>query len=170
MRTQKQQEEERYFGIQKFDTTEEAFEVMEGNWGSRGTDAEANVLICMDEQFGKAILLRAAEKYIEYKEGTISLDDCNRALMIDEEFNDYLVDFDFLLLSKKTNSCFASRMSFKDDACNVWNERQWGYFYELAETYSFEENVQKAMSLVDTLWDDYGIDTINEIMAIENIV
>lgn len=169
MRTKKEQEEERYFGIQKFDTPEEAFAVMEGSWGTMGTDTESDVFICADEQFEKAILMRAVEKYVEYKEGKISIEECNRAILRTDVYTDYLVDFDFLLLSKKANGYFTSRMSFKDDACNVWNERQWGYFYELVETYSFNELVDEAVKLVDELWDDYGIDVFNEISALKSI-
>lgn len=169
MRSKKEFEEERHFGIQKFDTAEEAFNVMEGSWGERGTDSKSSVFIATDEQFEKAILLRAAEKYVEFKEGRITLEECNRALMRSEDFTDYLVDFDFLLLSKRTNSYFTSRMSFKDDGCNTWNDRQWGYFTELMEAYSFKQNVEEAVAMVDALWDDYGYDVINEICAEKEI-
>ena len=169
MRSKKEQEEERYFGIQKFETPEEAFKVMEGSWGDRGTDTESSLFICTDEQFEKAIFVRAAEKYIEYKEGKITLEECNRKLLRNDELTDYLVDFDFFLMSKKANGYFTSRMSFKDDYCNLWNERQWGYFYELLETYSFAANVEEAIAMVDRLWDKYGEDTVNEICAEKEI-
>lgn len=170
MRSKKEQEEERYFGIQKFENVKDAFYVMLGCWGDINSDAFTNLTILDDEQFCKYILLRAAEKYIELKEGRITKEECDKCLMKSEVLNDYLLDFDFFLLSEATSSFFTSRMSFKDDACHMWNERQWDYFYELDDAYDFSKYIDKGIILVDTLWDEYGVDTINEIMAIENIV
>ena len=66
MRTKKEFEDERYFGIQKFTEPMEAFKVMEGRWGESGMDTQTDLLILTDETFRKAILIRAIEKYAEY--------------------------------------------------------------------------------------------------------
>lgn len=67
MRTEKEFEEERFFGIQKFSTPEEAFKVLEGKWGTDALDTQEKFLVATDETFKKAILIRAVEKYLEYK-------------------------------------------------------------------------------------------------------
>ena len=170
MRSKKEQDEERYFGLQEFDKYEDAFEVMKGSWGETNGDAFKSLYIADDSEFCKMIILRAAEKYMEYKDGKISRDDCDKALLMSEECRtDYLVDFDFFLWSKKSGRYFTSRMSFCDDGCNLWNERQWSYFQDLLEIYDFDEMVDRAIQMVDKLWDDYGEDCVDEICAALNI-
>jgi len=149
MRTEKEFEEERFFGIQKFSTPEEAFKVLEGKWG---TDA-----------FKKAILIRAVEKYFEYKNGKITWEKCSQALDLSENVTDYLLDFDFFLYSKFTKCYYTCRMTMKDDLVCMWNKRQWGYYNELSELYSFDLLVEKAMSLVDSLYEDGKKPTREEI-------
>ena len=41
----------------------------------------------------------------------------------------------------------------KDDLVYMWNKRQWGYYNELSELYSFDLLVEKTMSLVDPLYE-----------------
>ena len=70
--------------------------------------------------------------------------------------SDYLLDFDFFLYAKLTKSYYTCRMSFKDDHVTQWNDRQWGYYAELSELYSFNMIIEKAKSLIDPLCEDGG--------------
>ena len=157
MRTKKEFEDERYFGIQKFTEPMEAFKVMEGRWGESGMDTQTDLLILTDETFRKAILIRAIEKYAEYKNGKISWEECSKALGTGNEVSDYLLDFDFFLYSKLTKNYYTCRMSFKDDHVTQWNDRQWEYYEELSEFYSFDMIIEKAKSLIDPLCEDERI-------------
>lgn len=163
MRTEKEFEEERFFGIQKFSTPEEAFKVLEGKWGTDALDMQEKFLVATDETFKKAILIRAVEKYLEYKDGKITWEECSQALDLSEKVTDYLLDFDFFLYSKFTKCYYTCRMTMKDDLVYMWNKRQWGYYNELSELYSFELLVGKAMSLVDPLYEDGKKPTREEI-------
>ena len=154
MRTQEQFEAERYFGIQKFSDPYEAFKVMDGNWGKNAEETQSALLVTTDESFRKTIQVRAIEKYVEYKEGKITWEECSRALGIAEKVTDYLLDFDFFLYSKDTKSYYTCRMSFKDDYVYLWNERQWGYYKELYDLYSFDLIVDKARKMVDSLYEE----------------
>ncbi len=154
MRTEKEFKEERFFGLQAFDTAGEAFNVMAGIWGGINSESQPELLIATEDYFKKAILLRAIKIYIEYKAGGISLKDCNQALAIGEDITDYLLDFDFILYSESSKRFYTSRMGMKDDGVTEWNERQWGYFTELYKAYSFGEIVEKAKALVDPYYTD----------------
>ena len=145
MRTKKEFEEERYFGLQKFNTPGEAFGVMEGIWGDINADDSKNLHILTDETFEKAIASNVLKLYLDYKEGDITEEKLNRAFGLDEDIDDSLFDFDFFLYSQKTNSYFTCRMSMKDDAVYMWNDRQWGYFEELWEAYSLKEVIKRTI-------------------------
>lgn len=164
MRTQKEFEEERYFGIQKFTDPVEAFKVMEGRWGEYGgvDGTQTDLLVATPKTFKKVILTRAIEKYAEYKDGKIAWEDCSKALGIGDNVTDYLLDFDFFLYSEQTKSYYTCRMSFKDDFVTEWNKRQWEYYEELYELYSFDLIVEKARNLVDPLYEDGHKPTENE--------
>ena len=165
MRTKKEFEEERYFGLQKFNKPEEAFGVMEGIWGDYNADDSKNLHILTDETFEKVIASNALKLYLDYKEGNITEEKLNRAFGLDEDIDDSLFDFDFFLYSQKTNSYFTCRMSIKDDAVYMWNDRQWGYFEELWEAYSLKEVIKRTIKAAkeagseekdfdrETIWD-----------------
>ena len=163
MRSGKEFLEEKYFGLQKFDNPEEAFKVLEGKWGTDALETQEKLLVTTDETVKKAILVRAVEKYLEYKDGKISWEKCSQALGLTDKVTDYLLDFDFFLYSKFTKCFYTCRMSMKDDGVHVWNKRQWGYYDELAELYSFDLLAGKAMSLVDPLYEDGKKPTRDEI-------
>ncbi len=79
MRTKEQFENERYYGIQKFETQEEAFKVMNGEWGAPGADVFTKLVIADDEEFPKVILKRAIMKWLEYKYKKITLKECRKS-------------------------------------------------------------------------------------------
>ena len=76
MRTKKEFEEERYFGLQKFNTPGEAFGVMEGIWGDINADDSKNLHILTDETFEKAIASNVLKLYLDYKEEILCLIVC----------------------------------------------------------------------------------------------
>ena len=165
MRTKKEFEEERYFGLQKFNKPEEAFGVMEGIWGDYNADDSKNLHILTDETFEKAIASNVLKLYLDYKEGDITEEKLNRAFGLEEDIDDSLFDFDFFLYSQRTNSYFTCRMSIRDDAVYMWNDRQWGYFEELWEAYSLKEVIKRTIKAAkeagseekdfdrETIWD-----------------
>ena len=165
MRTKKEFEEERYFGLQKFNKPEEAFGVMEGIWGEINADDSKNLHILTDETFEKAIASNVLKLYLDYKEGDITEEKLNRAFGLEEDIDDSLFDFDFFLYSQRTNSYFTCRMSIRDDAVYMWNDRQWGYFEELWEAYSLKEVIKRTIKAAkeagseekdfdrETIWD-----------------
>ena len=156
MRSKEQFENERYFGLQKFDTAEEAFSVMEGIWGEANAEDSKELHILTDETFKKAIVSRAITIYLDYKEGEKTEEALNRAFGLGEDIDDTLLDFDFFLYSQKSNCYFTCRMSMKDDAVYMWNDRQWGYFKDLWEAYSLKEVIKKAITLVDEAEEKIG--------------
>lgn len=153
MRTKKQFLEERYFGIQKFINANEAFDVIKGEWGENNAAiGQANLVVADDESFRDVIYARAAEKYIDYKEGKITKDECNKAIGIGDSngtISDYLLDFDFILYSKLNGFYYTCRMSFKQDLVYQWNKRQWGYYNELSELYDFKGIAEDVSYKVD---------------------
>jgi len=165
MRTKKEFEEERYFGLQKFNNPGEAFGVMEGIWGEINADDSKNLHILTDETFEKAIASNVLKLYLDYKEGDITEEKLNRAFGLDEDIDDSLFDFDFFLYSQRTNSYFTCRMSIRDDAVYMWNDRQRGYFEELWEAYSLKEVIKRTIKAAkeagseekdfdrETIWD-----------------
>ena len=146
----------RYFGLQRFTDPSEALIVMEGSWGIEDEEGQPKLLIAIsDDIFKKAILRRAVEKYLDYKMGEISLEDCNTALGIGEDISDYLLDFDFLLYSDISKCYYTSRMFFKDDYVTEWNDTQWEYYSELYELYSFDGIAEKAKEIIDLYFEKY---------------
>ena len=129
---------------------------MEGIWGDINADDSKNLHILTDETFEKAIASNVLKLYLDYKEGDITEEKLNRAFGLDEDIDDSLFDFDFFLYSQKTNSYFTCRMSMKDDAVYMWNDRQWGYFNELWEAYYLKEVIKKAITLVDEAEEKIG--------------
>ena len=156
MKSKEQFENERYFGLQKFDTAEEAFSVMEGIWGERNEDDSKELHILTDETFKTSILSRAILIYLDYKEGEKTEEELNKAFGLGEDINDSLLDFDFFLYSQKSNCYFTCRMSMKDDAVYMWNDRQWGYFKDLWEAYSLKEVIKEAITLVNGAEEKIG--------------
>jgi hypothetical protein len=148
MRTEKEFEEERYYGLQRFDNPEEAFDVMCGYWGENAGESETELQILTDESFPKVIFRRALQRMCDYKMGEISWEDCSKALGLSQTVSDYLLDFDFFLNSSKSGRYYTCRMSFKDDYVYMWNKRQWEYYEELSELYSFKEIAENAKEIV----------------------
>ena len=161
MRSTEQFENERYFGIQKFDTLGEAVAVMRGKWGEEAFETQSKLLIADDDIFKKSVMRRAVERVCEARLENLDWEKCKTDLGLSKKKNtDYLLDFDFLLYSKKKNCYFTCRMSYKDDFVYMWNDRQWGYYYELSDLYSFPEIAKKSISLVDSYIKKYELDDV----------
>lgn len=161
MRTQEEFESERYFGLQKFDNPQDAFKVMEGVWGEENDGDSRDLHILTDDTFEKAILERALEIYFDYVSGEKTKEEYKRAIELGKNGKTHseLLDFDFFLYSQKSRY-YTSRMSFKDDLVFMWNDRQWEYFEELRESYSFEKIISKAIRLAqEALGCKRSIDT-----------
>ena len=77
MRTPQEFENERYFGLQKFDNPQDAFKVMEGAWGETNADDNRELHILTDDTFEKAVLLRAIEIRLNYLCGKITEEEYN---------------------------------------------------------------------------------------------
>ena len=149
MRTPQEFENERYFGLQKFDNPQDAFKVMEGAWGETNADDNRELHILTDDTFEKAVLLRAIEIRLNYLCGKITEEDNNKAFGYGIVINSDLLDFDYFLYSHKSSCYYTSRMSFKDDQVHMWNKRQWGYYDELWNAYSFEKLIRKAIEITE---------------------
>ena len=146
MRSKEQFENERYFGIQKFDTLAEAVSVMKGMWGIEALETQSKLLIADDDNFKDAVLLRAIERVCEARLGNLDWEKCKMDLG----------------LSKKKNCYFTCRMSFKDDFVYMWNDRQWGYYNELSDLYSFPQIAKKSISLVDSYIKQYKLNDVDD--------
>lgn len=127
--------DEKHYGIQSFDTFEEAFDNIKDGYGERYDDS--NIVIVDDEMFTEYIAER-----IDWLIEDYAFEDCkNKALC-----TDYLLDFNFFLYSKRNNKFYTSLMEFKDDAMHMWSKRQWGIFQELKESYNLEDLVERVLS------------------------
>ena len=153
MRTKEEFENERYFGLQKFETAGEAFKVMSGEW-SEAYETQEQLFIMCDEDFKKLMLDRSLKCCIRYKLGLINKEEYKYSLWLDEWSNDYLMDCDFFLYSEVGKCFFTCRMNFKDDQVYMWNQRQWGYYRELFELYDIASISDKAQYVVDCYFEE----------------
>lgn len=142
--TSKKIEDQYYWGIQKFRAAKEAFEVMDGAWGENEADGETHLEILTDNTFEDVIRARAIRILCLHKLGKISKDKLDSSLCRAAKINDYLLDFNFFLYSKKSKFYYTSRMEFKDDFVYRWSKRQWEIFDELRHLYLFDALVNEA--------------------------
>lgn len=153
MRSKTEFENERYFGLQKFNKAKDAFNVMVGLWSER-FESQEELYILQDEEFKMKMLDRALECCIKYRLGLITKEKYEAALWLDNVSSDYLMDFDFFLQSSVGKCYYTCRMNFKDDAVNEWNKRQWGYYEELFDLYDIADIVKDAQYVVDAFFDE----------------
>ena len=130
--------DDRTYGIQAFDTPEEAFGLMASHWSSR---SEEDMVILNDRQFVRTIGERIIRIVVETMLGRVSKEKCKESLGLGLKINDYLLDFNFFLYSSNNQRYYTSFMEFKDDFCYLWSERQWSIFDELYQTYYFDKLV-----------------------------
>ena len=156
--------DDRTYGIQAFDTPEEAFGLMASSWSSR---SEEGMVILNDRQFIKMIGERIITILVDAMLGGVSKEKCKESLGLGLKINDYLLDFNFFLYSSNNQRYYTSFMEFKDDFCCLWSERQWSIFEELYQTYSFDKLVNYGLKFIEEhsyLIDEYGEDSLEIIL------
>ena len=156
--------DDRTYGIQAFDTPEEAFGLMASSWSSR---SEEGMVILNDRQFIKMIGERIIRIVVETMLGRVSKEKCKESLGLENAINDYLLDWNFFLYSSVNNRYYTSFMEYKADYCHVWCDRQWELFWELHQTYRFDELIDGAFRFLEDhqyLIDEYGEDGLEIIL------
>ena len=152
--------DDRTYGIQAFDTPEEAFGLMAFHWTDRSCE---RMFILNDRQFIKMIGERIITIIVESILGRVSKEKCKESLGLENGINDYLLDWNFFLYSSVNNRYYTSFMEYKLDYCHVWCDRQWELFWELHQTYRFDELIDGAFRFVEDhqyLIDEYGEDSL----------
>ena len=156
--------DDRTYGIQAFDTPEEAFGLMASSWSSR---SEEGMVILNDRQFVRTIGERIIRIVVETMLGRVSKEKCKESLGLENAINDYLLDWNFFLYSSVNNRYYTSFMEYKADYCHVWCDRQWDLFWELHQTYRFDELIDGAFRFVEDhqyLIDRFGEDGLEIIL------
>ena len=156
--------DDRTYGIQAFDTPEEAFGLMAFHWTDRSCE---RMFILNDRQFIKMIGERIIRIVVETMLGRVSKEKCKESLGLENAINDYLLDWNFFLYSSVNNRYYTSFMEYKLDYCHVWCDRQWELFWELHQTYRFDELIDGAFRFVEDhqyLIDEYGEDGLEIIL------
>ena len=108
--------DDRTYGIQAFDTPEEAFGLMAFHWSSR---SEEGMVILNDRQFIKMIGERIITILVDAILGRVSKEKCKESLGLENGINDYLLDWNFFLYSSVNNRYYTSFMEYKMDYCYV---------------------------------------------------
>ena len=156
--------DDRTYGIQAFDTPEEAFGLMAFHWTDRSCE---RMFILNDRQFIKMIGERIITIIVESILGRVSKEKCKESLGLENGINDYLLDWNFFLYSSVNNRYYTSFMEYKLDYCHVWCDRQWELFWELHQTYRFDEVIDGAFRFLEDhqyLIDEYGEDGLEIIL------
>ena len=154
----------RTYGIQAFDTPEEAFGLMAFHWTDRSYE---RMFVLNDRQFIKMIGERIITIIVDSILGRVSKEKCKESLGLSIKVNDYLLDFNFFLYSSTNQRYYTSFMEFKDDFCYLWSERQWSIFEELYQTYCFDKLVNYGLEFIEEhsyLIDEYGEDGLEIIL------
>ena len=149
--------DDRTYGIQAFDTPEEAFGLMAFHWTDRSCE---RMFILNDRQFIKMIGERIITIIVESILGRVSKEKCKESLGLENAINDYLLDWNFFLYSSVNNRYYTSFMEYKLDYCHVWCDRQWELFWELHQTYRFDELIDGAFRFLED--HQYLIDRFGE--------
>ena len=156
--------DDRTYGIQVFDTPEEAFGLMAFHWTDRSYE---RMFVLNDRQFIKMISERIIRIVVETMLGRVSKEKCKESLGLENAINDYLLDWNFFLYSSVNNRYYTSFMEYKADYCHVWCDRQWELFWELHQTYRFDEVIDGAFRFLEDhqyLIDEYGEDGLEIIL------
>ena len=156
--------DDRTYGIQAFDTPEEAFGLMAFHWTDRSYE---RMFVLNDRQFIRMIGERIITILVDAMLGRVSKEKCKESLGLENGINDYLLDWNFFLYSSVNNRYYTSFMEYKADYCHVWCDRQWELFWELHQTYRFDELIDGAFRFVEDhqyLIDEYGEDSLEIIL------
>ena len=158
--------DDRTYGIQAFDTHEEAFGLMASSWSNQSAES---MQILNDRQFARMIEARVITILVEAMLGKVSKEKCKESLGLETIINDYLLDWNFFIYSSCNNRFYTSLMEFKDGLCYLWCDRQWDIFEELYQTYRFNDVIDDGIMFVEEhqyLIDEYGEDGL-EVMLDE---
>ena len=156
--------DDRTYGIQAFDTPEEAFGLMASSWSNQSAES---IQILNDRQFARMIEARVITILVEAMLGKVSKEKCKESLVMSSKVNDYLLDWNYFLYSSRNQRYYTSLMEFKDDFCYLWSERQWEIYEELYQTYSFNDLIDSGVLFVKEhqhLIDEYGDDSLKIIL------
>ena len=156
--------DDRTYGIQTFDTPEEAFGLMASHWSSR---SEEDMVILNDRQFVRTIGERIIRIVVETMLGRVSKEKCKESIGLGIKVNDYLLDFNFFLYSSSNRRYYTSFMEYKDNFCYLWSKRQWDIYRELYETYHFDDLVNQALEFIEEhsyLIDEFSEDSLEIIL------
>lgn len=156
--------DDRTYGIQAFDTPEEAFGLMAFHWTDRNCE---RMFILNDQQFIRMIGERVITILVDAMLGRVSKDMCKESIGLGIKVNDYLLDFNFFLYSSSNRRYYTSFMEYKDNFCYLWSKRQWDIYRELYETYHFDELVNQALEFIEEhsyLIDEYSEDSLEIIL------
>ena len=156
--------DDRTYGIQAFDTPEEAFGLMAFHRTDRSYE---RMFVLNDRQFVRTIGERIIRIVVETMLGRVSKEKCKESLGLENAINDYLLDWNFFLYSSVNNRYYTSFMEYKADYCHVWCDRQWELFWELHQTYRFDEVIDGAFRFLEDhqyLIDEYGEDGLEIIL------
>ena len=137
---------------------------MASSWSSR---SEEGMVILNDRQFVRTIGERIIRIVVETMLGRVSKEKCKESLGLENGINDYLLDWNFFLYSSVNNRYYTSFMEYKADYCHVWCNRQWDLFWELHQTYRFDELIDGAFRFLEDhlyLIDEYGEDSLEIIL------
>ena len=137
---------------------------MASSWSSR---SEEGMVILNDRQFVRTIGERIIRIVVETMLGRVSKEKCKESLGLENAINDYLLDWNFFLYSSVNNRYYTSFMEYKADYCHVWCDRQWDLFWELHQTYRFDELIDSAFRYVEDhqyLIDRFGEDGLEIIL------
>ena len=156
--------DDRTYGIQAFDTPEEAFGLMAFHRTDRSYE---RMFVLNDRQFVRTIGERIIRIVVETMLGRVSKEKCKESLGLENAINDYLLDWNFFLYSSVNNRYYTSFMEYKADYCHVWCDRQWELFWELHQTYRFDEVIDGAFRFLEDhqyLIDRFGEDGLEIIL------
>lgn len=133
---------EKYFGINKFRSARQAFDVMCGYFGDEVGDYP-NITILDSKSFKKKIANRVIDALVKLKCDDVELKDWEKKHYqhmlyeknCDNLICDAILDFNFFLYCEENKSFYTGRMSFKDDGVTTPNEKQWDVIRELFDKY-----------------------------------
>lgn len=154
---------EYYVGLQRFRNANDAFKVMDDDWGERNSYGCAH-LVVGEDSFLEQIYFKIAERYYEYKTGKVDEDAYTASMGWNEEYHtDYMLTFNFFIRSSKNGYYYTSRMEYGDDFNSVPSDRQWGIYNDLFYSYKMPELAKEITDMLDKeVKADYGDEPLDD--------
>lgn len=154
--------DEHTFGIQKFRSSKEAFDVMDEDWGERNPYGFSH-LVVGKESFLQQVYNRIADRYYEYKTGKVDEEKFKRSMGWDKYVSDYLLSFNFFFYSTENRCYYTSMMEFGDDFNSVLSKRQWKIYFEIFDTYRLSALCKEVVDMLDReVKADYGEEPLDD--------